>query len=58
MLIGDKPVITGWKERGFTTRHERSDGGSQTRKGPMTDEQKAERKTVIENNKAMEARRL
>lgn len=50
-----KPVITGWKELGFTPRYERYDGGSQARKGPMTDEQKAERKTLIANNKAMES---
>jgi len=49
-----KPVITGWKELGFTPRYERYDGGgTQAQKGPMTEEQKAERKTLIENNKAM-----
>lgn len=50
-----KPVITGWKEQGFTPKYERYDGGTQARKGPMTDEQKAERKTLIANNKAMES---
>jgi ParB family chromosome partitioning protein len=50
-----KPVITGWKELGFTPRYERYDGGSQAQKGPMTEEQKAERKTLIANNKAMES---
>ncbi|GAB2721996.1 ParB/RepB/Spo0J family partition protein [Arthrobacter bambusae] len=50
-----KPVITGWKELGFTPKYERYDGGTQTQKGPMTDEQKAERKTLIANNKAMES---
>ncbi|MFE5837324.1 ParB/RepB/Spo0J family partition protein [Arthrobacter sp. NPDC056493] len=50
-----KPVITGWKEQGFTPKYERYDGGQQSRKGPMTEEQKAERKTLIENNKKMEA---
>lgn len=50
-----KPVITGWKELGFTPKYERYDGGSQAQKGPMTDEQKAERKTLIANNKAMES---
>jgi ParB family transcriptional regulator, chromosome partitioning protein len=48
-----KPVIIGWKELGFTPKYERYDGGSHAQKGPMTDEQKAERKTLIENNKAM-----
>lgn len=48
-----KPAITGWKDLGFTPRYERYDGGTGARKGPMTDEQKAERKTLIENNKAM-----
>jgi ParB family chromosome partitioning protein len=50
-----KPVITGWKELGFTPKYERYDGGSHAQKGPMTDEQKAERKTLIANNKAMES---
>ena len=50
-----KPVITGWKELGFTPKYERYDGGTQAQKGPMTDEQKAERKTLIANNKAMES---
>ncbi|MDQ0636400.1 ParB family chromosome partitioning protein [Arthrobacter pascens] len=50
-----KPVITGWKEMGFTPKYERYDGGSQAKKGPMTDEQKSERKTLIANNKAMES---
>ncbi|MEC5180844.1 ParB/RepB/Spo0J family partition protein [Arthrobacter sp. CG_A4] len=48
-----KPVITGWAELGFTAKHERYDGGTAVQKGPMTDEQKAERKTLIENNKLM-----
>jgi ParB family chromosome partitioning protein len=50
-----KPVITGWKELGFTPKYERYDGGRQAQKGPMTEEQKAERKTLIANNKAMES---
>jgi len=50
-----KPVINGWKELGFTPRHERYDGGRQAQSGPMTEEQKAERKTLIANNKAMES---
>jgi ParB family chromosome partitioning protein len=48
-----KPVITGWKELGFTSKYERYDGGGSAQKGPMSEEQKAERKTLIENNKAM-----
>ena len=47
------PVIVGWKELGFTSRHSYSTGSAT--KGPMTDEQKAERKTLIENNKKMES---
>jgi ParB family chromosome partitioning protein len=50
-----KPVITGWKELGFIPKYERYDGGTQAPKGPMTEEQKAERKTLIANNKAMES---
>ena len=49
------PVITGWKELGFTPKYERYDGGSQAQTGPMTEEQKAQRKTLIANNKAMES---
>ncbi|MEW1857485.1 ParB/RepB/Spo0J family partition protein [Pseudarthrobacter oxydans] len=48
-----KPAITGWKDLGFTPSYERYDGGRQAQKGPMTEEQKAERKTLIERNKAM-----
>jgi len=48
-------VITGWKDLGFTPKYERYDGGRQAQTGPMTDEQKAERKTLIANNKAMES---
>ncbi|MDI2037164.1 ParB/RepB/Spo0J family partition protein [Paenarthrobacter nitroguajacolicus] len=47
------PVIVGWKEIGFTERY--SYQSSSANKGPMTDEQKAERKTLIANNKAMES---
>jgi ParB family chromosome partitioning protein len=50
-----KPAIKGWRELGFTPRHERYDGGRQAQSGPMTEEQKAERKTLIANNKAMES---
>jgi ParB family chromosome partitioning protein len=46
-------VIAGWKGTGFAPKYERYDGGTSAQKGPMTDEQKAERKTLIENNKAM-----
>lgn len=37
-----KPVITDWKELGFTQKYERHDGGTHAQKGPMTAEQKAE----------------
>ena len=50
-----KPVISGWKELGFTPKYERYDLGTQAQKGPMTEEQKAERNTLIANNKAMES---
>jgi ParB family transcriptional regulator, chromosome partitioning protein len=50
-----KPVISDWKELGFAPKYERYDGGTQAQKGPMTEEQKAERKTLIANNKAMES---
>ncbi|MFJ6003946.1 ParB/RepB/Spo0J family partition protein [Arthrobacter sp. NPDC092385] len=46
------PVVTGWKELGFALRHATSTAAP---KGPMSDEQKAERKTLIANNKAMES---
>jgi ParB family chromosome partitioning protein len=49
------PVISDWKDLGFTPKYERHDGGTQVQKGPMTEEQKAERKTLIANNKAMES---
>jgi ParB family chromosome partitioning protein len=49
------PVITGWKDLGFTPKYERYDGGTQAQKGPMTEEQKAERKTLIANNREMES---
>ena len=50
-----KPVIAGWKELGFTPKYERYDGSSNAQKGPMTEEQKAERKILIANNKAAES---
>ncbi|OUM44628.1 ParB/RepB/Spo0J family partition protein [Arthrobacter sedimenti] len=46
------PVVTGWKELGFKLRY---NAGSAAPIGPMTDEQKAARKTLIANNKAMES---
>jgi len=44
------PVIVGWKELGFKDRYSYS---SSANTGPMTEEQKAERKRLIENNKKM-----
>lgn len=46
------PVVTGWKALGFKLRYT---SGSSAPSGPMTDEQKAERKTLIANNKAMQS---
>ncbi|MGO4591831.1 ParB/RepB/Spo0J family partition protein [Paenarthrobacter sp. 2TAF44] len=46
------PVIVGWKKLGFKDRNRFS---SSANTGPMTEEQKAERKTLIANNKAMES---
>lgn len=48
------PVIVGWKELGFTPRNTYYSSSS-ANKGPMTEEQKAERKTLIENNKLMQS---
>lgn len=48
------PVIVGWKELGFTPRHSYS-ASSSANKGPMTEEQKAERRMLIANNKDMES---
>lgn len=45
-------VVTGWKELGFTPKYERYNGGTQAQSGPMTEEQKEERRTLIANNKA------
>ena len=45
------PVIVGWKKLGFKDRYNSSGANN----GPMTEEQKAERKTLIANNKAMES---
>lgn len=49
------PVIAGWKDTDFVPKYERYDGGNNVQKGPMTKEQKAERKTLIANNKAAES---
>ncbi|MDE8671106.1 ParB/RepB/Spo0J family partition protein, partial [Pseudarthrobacter sp. H3Y2-7] len=48
------PVIAGWKELGYTLRYS-GYGTSSAPKGPMNEEQKAERKTLIENNKLMQS---
>lgn len=48
-------VIASWKDTGFVPKYERYEGGSNVQKGPMTEEQKAERKTLIANNKAAES---
>lgn len=44
------PVIINWEEAGYTVRTY----GSERTKGPMTDDEKAERKQLIERNKAMD----
>lgn len=47
------PVVTGWEELGFTPSRERySYSGTQAVTGPMTEEQKEERRTLIANNKS------
>jgi ParB family chromosome partitioning protein len=48
------PVIAGWKDLGYTLRYTGHTAPSSA-KGPMTEEQKAERKTLIENNKLMQS---
>jgi ParB family chromosome partitioning protein len=40
---------------GLHPKYERYDGGTQAQKGPMTEEQKAERETLIANNREMES---
>jgi hypothetical protein len=51
-----KPRHRRLEELGFTPKYERyNGGGTQAQKGPMTEEQKAERKTLIANNKAIES---
>jgi ParB family chromosome partitioning protein len=42
-------VCTDWKKHGHVDRY---DSGNSSQSGPMTDEQKAERREVIENNRA------
>ena len=42
--------LRGWKEAGYTDSYASTGSGSNS--GPMTDEQKAERKVLIANNKA------
>ncbi len=48
------PVVAGWKDLGFTLRYG-GYGASPANKGPMTEEQKAGRRTLIENNKLMQS---
>ncbi len=48
------PVVAGWKDLGFTLRYS-GYGSAPANTGPMTEEQKAERKTLIENNKLMQS---
>ncbi|MEA5456927.1 ParB N-terminal domain-containing protein [Sinomonas sp. JGH33] len=50
--ISREPGIVGWKELGYRYK---SPYGEVRQSGPMTEEQKAERKTLIANNKAMDA---
>lgn len=45
-------VVVGWKALGFTLRYGASTVAA---KGPMSEEQKEERRTLIANNKAMES---
>jgi ParB family chromosome partitioning protein len=47
----ESAYCTNWRKYKHTDRY----GGSRTVTGPMSDEQKAERRTVIANNKAMKA---
>ncbi|MFK4637130.1 ParB/RepB/Spo0J family partition protein [Paenarthrobacter histidinolovorans] len=46
------PVVKGWKELGFTPKFERHYSTTQAQSGPMTEDQKEERRTLIANNKA------
>lgn len=45
--------MTGWAEQGYTAQEPYRSAARQT--GPMSEEQKAERKALIANNKAMES---
>ncbi|KHL05332.1 ParB/RepB/Spo0J family partition protein [Sinomonas humi] len=48
--------ITGWAEEGYTAREPyRAPGREEKPTGPWTEEQKAERRTLIANNRAMES---
>ena len=46
--------IIGWKDLGFIPKYS-STGSTGTGQGPMSEEQKEERRTLIANNKAMES---
>ena len=46
-------LVAGWKALGFTEKY--GSGSTTAAKGPMNDEQKAGRRTLIANNKAMES---
>lgn len=46
-------VVANWQENGYTLRHSYSTTGAQS--GPLTDEQKEERRRVIKNNKLWDA---
>ncbi|WP_077491125.1 ParB/RepB/Spo0J family partition protein [Sinomonas mesophila] len=45
--------IVGWAEKGYTARE--PNRSTERQSGPMTEEQKAQRKVLIANNKAMES---
>jgi ParB family chromosome partitioning protein len=53
--LSAEPVVAGWEELGFTNRWGDYSTGTGAKSGPMTEEQKAERKTLIANNKKMES---
>lgn len=48
-------AVTGWAGKGFTAHPEPSYLSETRKAGPMSEEQKAERKTLIDNNKAMDS---
>jgi ParB family transcriptional regulator, chromosome partitioning protein len=50
--VVEVPVVLGWQEAGY---REVTGYGTPARTGPMTEEEKAERKQLIERNKQMEA---